>query len=158
MHIFFFIRPTCVFPDFPAFFVGYPPSVLVKNGYFPLHVHKFPFINTSCFFGDFPAFFVGGPPISCSEKTLTFLLHVRILPFIHTSSVLRDFPAFFIGDPYQLTVVKKPLLFPFMCTFSPSYAQVAFFVIFQLFFGRGPPISFSQNPFFFSFMCTYSFS
>ena len=47
MHTFTFIHTSCFFGDFPAFFVGDPLSVLVKNPHFSSHVHIFPFINTS---------------------------------------------------------------------------------------------------------------
>lgn len=45
-----FIKTSCVFLDFPSFFEGDPPSVLVKNFSFSSYRHKFPFIKTTFFF------------------------------------------------------------------------------------------------------------
>ena len=119
----------------------------------PLHRRIFPFIHASCFLRDFPAFFVGDP-LSILVKRLYFFPSCAHIPLHKHKLRFSCFATLFLAG-LPINFHQKPLIFPFMCTYSPSYTQVAFVVIAQP-FRRGPPISFSQKSSLFPFMSTYS--
>ena len=144
MNKFPFINTSCFFGDFPAVFVGYSSSVLIKNpffssscAHFPLHTHKF------CF-SWFSSLFHRVPTISFSQKPFLFffmcafsLSYTQVLFFV-------IFQPFFIGGP--LSVLVKHPYFSASCAHFPLHTHKLLFWWFSSLFPRVPPSSFSQSP------------
>ena len=144
MNKFPFINTSCFFGDFPAVFVGYPPSVLVKNpffsplwAHFPLHTHKLRF---SWFSSLYRRVF----PISLSQKPFLFFFMCTFSPSYTQVLFFVIFPAFFIGDP--LSVLVKHPYFSTSCAHIPLHTHKLLFWWFSSLFPRVPPSSFSQTP------------
>lgn len=127
---------TSCFHGFRSFFVGYPLAVLVNKAYFSPHGHIFPVMDTTFSFHDFRSFFVG-----CPQQFQPKLRHFLLLGTFSASQAkvaFPDFPVFFRGAPPS-SLGQKPLPFPFMVAFSPSWTQLLLFMVSQLF--RGTPLS-----------------
>ena len=107
MPIFPFINTSCFFRDLPAFFVGDPLSVLVRNPFFSPSCAHLPLHTRKLLFSWFPAFFVGDPP-SVLVKNFSFSSYRHKFPFIKTTFFFRKVGTYtdhFLEDSITLTSI-----------------------------------------------------